>query len=141
MNKKDERRVVRFLSKHHLLTICGSDSEENWCASCFYAFHYDEMFFVISSDKESLHGKLFEKNNKVSGTIALETKIPGRIRGVQFRGEIIPDNCNQLYKVYLNRFPYAKKFKPFLWRININYMKMTDNRLGFGKKIHWEINK
>ena len=41
-------------------------------------------------------------------------------------------------KVYLGQFPYAAAVKLELWTIRPDFMKLTDNRLGFGKKIVWE---
>ncbi|MDD5509104.1 MAG: hypothetical protein PHD25_12400, partial [Bacteroidales bacterium] len=38
---------------------------------------------------------------------------------------------------YLKRFPYAIATKLDLWVLELEYVKMTDNRLGFGKKIEW----
>ena len=38
----------------------------------------------------------------------------------------------------LKKFPYAVLMKTTLWILEIEYIKMTDNRLGFGKKLIWE---
>jgi uncharacterized protein YhbP (UPF0306 family) len=38
---------------------------------------------------------------------------------------------------YLLRFPFALAAKLDLWILEIDYVKMTDNRLGFGKKLEW----
>lgn len=40
--------------------------------------------------------------------------------------------------VYLKRFPFAALMDTTLWVLQIDYAKMTDNRLGFGKKLIWE---
>jgi len=86
------------------------------------------------------HGSAFRKNNFVAGTIALETKRIGRIRGIQFTGLIHePQNeaLAQARKCYLRRFPYAALAELHLWTITLTHIKLTDNRLGFGKKIIW----
>jgi uncharacterized protein YhbP (UPF0306 family) len=44
----------------------------------------------------------------------------------------------KLKKAYLKRFPYAIFANTNLWILKINYLKMTDNRLGFGKKLIWQ---
>ena len=41
-------------------------------------------------------------------------------------------------KKYLKRFPYAVLMKTQLWIVELTFVKFTDNRLGFGKKIIWE---
>ena len=41
-------------------------------------------------------------------------------------------------KAYMKRFPFARLMKTNLWILELNYIKMTDNLLGFGKKLIWE---
>jgi uncharacterized protein YhbP (UPF0306 family) len=38
---------------------------------------------------------------------------------------------------YLKRFPVAILMDTRLWIVKLTCIKMTDNRLGFGKKIVW----
>ena len=38
---------------------------------------------------------------------------------------------------YLKKFPFAIISKTDLWLVKLKQIKMTDNRLGFGKKLHW----
>ena len=38
---------------------------------------------------------------------------------------------------YLKRFPFAILSNTKLWTIRLIGIKMTDNRLGFGKKLYW----
>ena len=38
-------------------------------------------------------------------------------------------------KAYLKSFPYAALMKTTLWILNPRFIKMTHNRLGFGKKL------
>ena len=65
----------------------------------------------------------------------METKVVGKIEGVQFRGEFLPLEDDELKKLYFKNFPYALAMNPKLWQIKIDYFKLTDNTLGFGKKI------
>ena len=79
-------------------------------------------------------------NNIVSGTVALETETIGMIRGLQFKANIIKCSDSLLDKnrlLYLKRFPYAILKGGDLWELEIIELKFTDNRLGFGKKLHW----
>jgi uncharacterized protein YhbP (UPF0306 family) len=80
-------------------------------------------------------------NFEVSGTIALETRIVGKIRGVQFSGtmkELKGDELKSSRSAYLRRFPIARLAELHLWALEPFYIKMTDNRLGFGTKLVWE---
>jgi uncharacterized protein len=134
-------RMVKLLRHHHLLTIATTDAGKPWCASCFYAWNNDEQWFVITTDPDTRHGGQFLSSPLVAGTIALETHRVGRIRGVQFTGtvtEATGENLSRARKDYLLRFPYALAADLHLWIIRPDHIKLTDNRLGFGKKIVWE---
>lgn len=102
-------------------------------ASCFYAFYEDKMRFIIASDKNTQHIQNLQENPNFSGTIALETKEVGKIRGIQFNGTIEKATTKEK-TIYLKTFPYALALNPTLWSLHINEVKFTDNRLGFGKK-------
>jgi uncharacterized protein YhbP (UPF0306 family) len=135
-----ERRIIRFFRRHHVLTIVTTVSNEPWCASCFYVYLENENAFVFTTDLETRHGQEFVKNPLVAGSIVLETGITGKIRGIQFQG-IVSEPEGELLagakKAYLKKFPVAMLMKTHLWIVNLTYIKMTDNRLGFGKKIIW----
>jgi uncharacterized protein len=136
-----QKRIVKFLKKHHVLTLATSVNNIPWCANCFYAYIEDENCFVFTSDNDTRHAKDAVINPAVAGSVVLETKIIGKIQGVQFIGEMnLPDKnlMPKLKKAYLKRFPYAIFANTNLWILKINYLKMTDNRLGFGKKLIWQ---
>lgn len=103
----------------------------------FYAFDKDSASFVVASSSETKHIQNILQNNKIAGTVVLETTTVGKIQGVQFKGEFLTLNKKELEKLYFKKFPYALSMSPELWQIKINYFKMTDNTLGFGKKIIW----
>ncbi len=136
-----DNKITDFIKKHHVLTLATSQNNEPYCANCFYAYLKKENLFVFSSDFETKHVKDVMINRKVAASIVLETKIPGKIRGLQITGEMYqPDEIlkTQVQKKYFKRFPYAKIMKPNFWILKPNFFKLTDNRLGFGKKIIWK---
>jgi len=136
-----EKRIVDFINEHHVLTLATSAENNPWCANCFYVYIEDENCFVFTSDDATKHVQDVLTNSKVAGSVVLETKTVGKIRGIQFRGIMeIPKNelAPKVKKAYLKKFPYAVLMKTSLWVLRPNYIKMTDNRLGFGKKLIWE---
>jgi uncharacterized protein YhbP (UPF0306 family) len=138
------KRIVKFLKKHHVLTLATSAGNVPWCANCFYAYLEDNNSFVFTSDNDTKHAKDAAGNPSVAGSIVLETRVVGKIQGVQFRGEMkLPDKniMPEIKRAYQKRFPYAILAKTNLWVLKINYLKMTDNRLGFGKKLIWQDDK
>ena len=134
------KRIKTLLRRHHLLSIATVSEHGPWCASCFYAWDEENNALVITTDPATRHGSEFLANPSVAGTIALETWRVGRIRGIQFTGTISEpsgDDLNRAKRIYLRRFPYAVLADIHLWIIVPDHIKLTDNRLGFGKKIIW----
>lgn len=143
MNKEPDKRILRFIEKHHVLTLATSNNNVPWCANCFYVYLKKGNIFIFSSDNDTRHIQEAIQQPRVSGSIMLETKIVGKIQGIQFSGYLFPcedEFLKQAQKAYLTKFPYAILTDISLWGIEITYIKMTDNRLGFGKKLIWERN-
>jgi uncharacterized protein YhbP (UPF0306 family) len=135
-----DSRIIRFLKRHHVLTVATTINNEPWCASCFYVYLADENLFVFTTDMDTRHGQEFVKNPVVAGAVALETRVIGKIRGVQFQGLVSEpegDLVERANTAYLKRFPVALLMETHLWVIKPTILKMTDNRLGFGKKLIW----
>ncbi len=123
-----------------MLSIATVSEKGPWCASCFYAWDEENNTLVITTDPVTRHGAEFRSNPQIAGTIALETKRVGRIRGAQFTGTVSEPTGDELRRaksIYLKRFPYAALTEIHLWVIQLNHIKLTDNRMGFGKKIIW----
>jgi uncharacterized protein YhbP (UPF0306 family) len=136
-----DKRITRFFKKHHVLTVATTADNEPWCANCFYVYLGDENALVFTTDKETRHGQEFLKNSLVAGSVVLETKIIGKIRGIQFQGIVSEPEGTLLDKAkksYLLRFPVAILMDTHLWLVKLTFIKMTDNRLGFGKKLIWK---
>ena len=135
---KDLQKIASFLDEHHVLSLATNDEEEISVCSLFYVYEKDSKSFIVASGDDTLHIQHINKKNSVAGNIVLETKTVGKIQGVQFRGKFLPLEDKDLSSHYYKAFPYAKLMNPKLWQIKVNYFKMTDNRLGFGKKIIWD---
>ncbi len=140
MPKPDER-IFRFITKHHVLTLATAGDNEPYCAHCFYAFDMDNNRVICSSGFDTRHAKEALKNKLIAGGIVLETNTVGKIQGLQFQGIMTPLENEDLKigkKIYLKKFPYARLMETNLWTIDFTFLKLTDNNLGFGKKLIWE---
>lgn len=136
-----EKRVVEFIKEHHVLTLATSNNNRPYCANCFYAYLEEENAFVFTSDIDTKHIKDALEQNYVGGSVVLETKTVGKIQGIQFNGMLSQPESELLKKakkLYLKKFPYAVLMKTTLWVLKLDFIKMTDNRLGFGKKLIWK---
>lgn len=136
-----DRRIVKFIEGHHVMTLATVDSEGvPYCATLFYAYIPEQNALVFSSDVKTRHYRDMTTNNRVAAAIALETKIVGKIQGVQITGRVeLPDesSLSTFRNAYLKRFPYAVLSDLTLWVLHPDSFKLTDNRLGFGKKLLW----
>jgi uncharacterized protein YhbP (UPF0306 family) len=77
----------------------------------------------------------------VAGSIALETSVIGKLQGIQLEGKLTEatgDTLKEIKTAYMKRFPFALLMDTKLWFLEPTTIKMTDNRLGFGKKLYWK---
>jgi len=130
-------KIAKFIEKHHVMSLATSYKEELSVCSLFYTYDEDKQLFIVASSPQTTHINHILKNSKIAGNILLETHKVGEIKGLQFRGEFTELQEQSLKLLYFKKFPYALALNPTLWQIKVDYFKMTDNTLGFGKKIIW----
>ncbi len=134
----DLEKITAFIEQHHVLSLATSLDNLPSVCSAFYIYDAQSHSFVIASSEETLHIKQVKVNKNVAGNILLETKEIGKIQGLQFFAKMQTLEDERLKKSYFKRFPYALALLPKLWQIEVSRFKLTDNRLGFGKKIIYE---
>ena len=139
-----DAKIIKLLKLHHVMTLATTSPQGPWTAHCFYAYLPEHNALVFTTDPETRHGRDMLANPAVSAGICLETKIIGKIQGLQLTGTATPSLPHSLTPshssartAYLLRFPFALAAKLDLWILDIDYIKMTDNRLGFGVKLEW----
>lgn len=133
-----DERFIKFIKKHHVLTLATVNSEGMpYVANCFYAFDAERNLFVFTSDLATRHGAEMAANSSVALSIVLETRIVGRVQGLQVTGRALRGD-DEARKCYIKRFPYAAAADLELWMVEPTMMKLTDNTLGFGKKLVWQ---
>lgn len=133
--------ILNFIKDHYLLSISTSYKNFPYSANVYYVYISSKNSLVFASDLETRHAKEFLKNSNVSGTIALETKNIQKIQGVQILGKVKlvnEKNLKTYSQLYFNVFSYAKDMDIVFWEMRLIFIKMTNNRLGFGKKIIWK---
>lgn len=118
------------------MTLAVSKEDMPYCCNLFYAYDQESSALIFTSDTTTHHAQLFEQNSCVAGSIVLETRIVGKVQGLQLCGMIKPAIEGDK-SLYIKRFPYALAADLTLWRLEIDFMKLTDNTLGFGKKLIW----
>ncbi len=125
-----------------------------WTSHVFYAWLPEENLFVFTTETKTRHGAEMAADANVAAGIALETRTVGRLQGLQIEGTVYrvsgtttpslratppqEGNFTTARRAYLKRFPYAAVADLSLWLLEPSLMKLTDNTLGFGKKLIWE---
>lgn len=133
-----DERFVKFIKKHHVLTLATVNAAgEPYVANCFYAYDTKRNILIFTSDTTTRHGAEMAANGCVAISIVLETRIVGRVQGVQIVGKAERGD-DEARKSYIKRFPYAVAAPLELWMVRPSMMKLTDNTLGFGKKLIWQ---
>ncbi|MBQ5738354.1 MAG: pyridoxamine 5'-phosphate oxidase family protein [Alistipes sp.] len=131
--------IVAFIKKHHVLTLATlhSGSDQPYVANCFYAYDKERNIFIFTSDDTTRHGSEMIDNPRVALSIVRETRIVGAIEGLQITGRAERGD-EEAKRRYIRRFPYAAVAPLTLWMVRPEMMKLTDNKLGFGKKLIWQ---
>ncbi len=131
-----QKRIKEFFLKHHIFTLATAFNNIPYVATCFYCFDEDNLALIFASSKESEHMRHALSNPEVACAIHLSTHKIGTIQGVQCRGRVYEASKVQKER-YFAKYPLAKAMSSSIWALQLEWVKMTDNRLGFGKKLIW----
>ncbi|MGE0562813.1 MAG: pyridoxamine 5'-phosphate oxidase family protein [Flavobacteriales bacterium] len=135
-----DKKIVDYITSNKVLTIATSVNEKPYCAICFYVFDKEHNTLIFLSDYTTRHIGDALKNGFVAGTITTEVTSVAKIQGIQFNGVFVNPSKEQadgFYKIYYEKFPFARAKPSPIWGIELSAIKMTDNTLGFGKKLLW----
>tara|TARA_R110001592_G_scaffold52046_4_gene159628 strand:- start:5623 stop:6039 length:417 start_codon:yes stop_codon:yes gene_type:complete len=135
-----DKKIVEYISNNKVLTLATSVDNIPYCANCFYVFDEKNKTLIFLSDESTRHISEALQNKDVAGTINTEVTTVAKIQGVQFTGEFINPTKEEekcFYAIYYDKFPFAKAKPSPIWGVKLLTIKMTDNTLGFGKKIKW----
>lgn len=143
------QRLGAFLRAHRVLNVAVTAADNTpYAAALFYAVDAQLRFYVVT-DPATRHGQAMLARGTVAGTVQRDEQQWHEIQGVQFCG-----TCRQLtgaararaWALYATRFPFvatgdvlltAALLKTALWRIEPEWVRLIDNRLGFGHKEEW----
>ena len=149
MFEKEKHTIVldekfgEFINEHHVLTLATQAEGQPYCCNCFYVYDNQKNIFIVKTKLDTRHAQEMLKEKRIAGSVVLETEQVGKIQGLQFTALAdFPDGeeLQSAKKTYLKKFPYAAlEFGEYVI-LNLQMLKLTDNRLGFGKKLIWDIN-
>ena len=129
-----DRKIEQFLAQNHLLSLSVLYNGAPYGANCFYVYSDCALIFASSLHSNHIQGAL--QNPKVAGTIACCEQDIAKLQGVQFIGEL-RQATKEERRIYYQKYPLAKTIGEPIWAIELEWIKMTDNTLGFKKKKEW----
>jgi len=135
--KAIDTTIQTYLRNHHIMTLSIAKNNFPYCATCFYLFIPEEQKILFASDPQSRHICRAIDNPYIAGSIITPTASITKIQGIQFVAKFQKHLSLFDKRRYLKRFPIARTFDLQLWTLKLRYIKMTDNRLGFGTKHIW----
>lgn len=137
MGSRVDDKVVKFIKRHHVMTLATVDGDgAPYCCNAFYGYDEQREVLVFASNLDTTHAEQMVKEPRVAASIVLETKVVGKLQGLQITGRVVSGD-DQDRECYIAKFPFAAVAPLTLWRLELEFVKLTDNRLGFGKKIIW----
>jgi uncharacterized protein YhbP (UPF0306 family) len=133
--------ISQFIEKQKTCTLCCIDElGKPYCFSCFYVFNPVNGLLYFKSSSKSRHASLLQDHPWIAGSILPNKLNILVIKGIQFEGTILPVNhflLDEATKFYHKKNPAGLAVPGDIWIVKIGNIKMTDNTLGFGKKICW----
>lgn len=132
----------KLIASNDVFTLATCHRGKPYCTPCFYAFDATEKLLVFKSETRTRHVTELLLQPQIAGSILPKNLTVGKVKGIQFSGEALPLNevkqPDRLKQLYYKRFPVALPMAGELWVIALSNIKMTDNTLGFGRKLRWE---
>ncbi|WP_207421892.1 pyridoxamine 5'-phosphate oxidase family protein [Desertivirga brevis] len=136
-----DERIVSFLKSQTAVSICTCLDNVPYSCICFYAYSTEFNTLAFKSGENTLHIRQALSNPLVSGSVLPDKLEKTRVRGLQLLGRFFkPEGeiLSSLQRTYYKKYPIALTMKGDLWAIELSNIKLTDNTLGFGKKIIWK---
>lgn len=137
------KNIIDFLSKNQVATVCfTNDQNRPYCINCFYTFVEDAAILIFKSSYGTTHDAYIKQSNPLAGTIIADQIDVTKLKGIQFTGILLDQqqiNDKKLHFAYLKKFPLSIAMPGYLWGVQLEHIKFTDNTLGFGNKTTWKI--
>lgn len=139
-----DKDIAAFLDENKTFSLAVSANNKPYCAILFYAFFKNNNSIIFCSKQETNHCRIAQNNSNVSATIIPTDLAIINLQGIQLLGCVKKlDNQTDKDKIkcYKLKFPLAVFSSAHLfWEVEIESIKMTNNKIGFGKKLYWERN-
>lgn len=136
-----DKIIVSFLSDHTIASVALlTEDRKPYCVTCFYVYDESTNCLLFKSSFGTFHDQLMKESAPVSGTVLPESIDLVQIKGIQFTGKLLSLQDAASLKntsLYTQKYMMSLALPGYMWGIKLDYVKLTDNSLGFGHKITW----
>lgn len=135
-----DKRIVKFIREHHVMTLATCLGGVPYCCNLFYAYSLERNSFIFASAESTRHASEFILEPRIAASIVVERKMVGLLRGLQLSGVVerpTESELETIREIYFKSFPFARALSLELWELKMVGAKFTDNRLGFSTKLLW----
>lgn len=128
--------IQNFLESEFIFVLSTYDMESSvYATPLFYVYSDESVFFMSEESTRHIHG--LQEEHRVAGAIYRNIRNVAEIQGLQFTGKVNVCEESKYRDIYEKVFPESKKLKGILYRIELEFAKLTDNTKGFGFKKVW----
>lgn len=128
------------------LATSGPDGEPHGAALYFAADEKLRLYFF--SDRSSQHTQDILVDGRAAVTIQPQCHGWEDIRGLQMRGQVhlvnSGDEWERAWEIYVKKFPFVSELQEIVAQNQFyvflpNWVRLVDNRRGFGYKSEWTL--
>jgi uncharacterized protein YhbP (UPF0306 family) len=128
------------------LATTGADGEAHAAAVYFASSEDLTLYFFSAADSQ--HSQDLVHHPQAAAAIYPEVSGWQAIRGLQLRGRVAPlargEAWQSAWELYAGKFPFVKDLKSIvasnrLYAFTPRWLRLVDNRRGFGFKQEWEL--
>ena len=130
------------------LSTSGETGEPHAAPVYFAAASKPSLHFYFFSEADSQHARDIAAHPQAAAALYPEASDWQEIRGLQVRGRVEPvrpgETWETAWELYRTKFPFVKDLKHIIERNQLyvlipRWMRLLDNRQGFGFKKEWEL--
>ncbi|RPD47348.1 MULTISPECIES: pyridoxamine 5'-phosphate oxidase family protein [Chitinophagaceae] len=134
--------ITAYLHEQKLASVCCVDAEGfPYCFNCYCAYDEANGWLYFKSSPDTAHARMIAENRRVAGTILPAKLTPLDTRGVQFTGEVLPDDqyaALRAARLYYKRYPFAVAISGHIYAVQLNCIKLSETHNGLKKKWLWK---
>lgn len=150
MNAEGKRELLDFLSSHTTLVLSTVGREGHPAAAALFYAEDDALNLYFISEAESEHSRNILHRSKVALAIAADGQDWKQLTGVQIKGacaRLTGSDRDRAQQRYVSKFQFVMRSSMLAERIDQSdfcaiqpeWIRLTDNRLGFSNKREWVL--